>query len=1382
MARGDIDDRILKQALIDRQLVDKTALESLIQDQTDCFQALRKTLPGSSFLINLAQQTLEITDLVSGETRKKLSLKSGKAEAFDPENWEQWGSSPLLVQGSDGNQVGRLDGELTPTYGLVTLSDSSYVYNNGRLDTEYLGTSESCFFAGLYKGKPTAAPYDLFLSRDRSLLCLSDRGAGTLRLISTQDFSDQGLVQIREAGSNLALNVAPDIAQKRIFITDNQTSNLYILELESLQVQRQRVGLGILGNILLSPDGQHLYLLTLKPNQNLVYLNTKSFETEKSVKLKGDLFKANSSDPSDLFALSPDQKQLLVMTYLNEPTPFTPIITVLEADGVKTVRRYSIKEEGKPSQIFFAGKNPFREHARRLEDLVVEARLIEPRVLWELKRELRELQGLDPDEEGPLQPRKASEKSEVEAEAPEETSPREEETPEVEKEPEFLEIEQHIIDIAVTKKDQQKKDEMGITPAKAPKIDLPHEALEEIIDIMINTFQKQVEEDISDYPDVMMRLREEAEKARQELENYDSVIVQIPDLFEGKSLRTVILREAIVMMLDLKASIKAAGARTVPTHCPNCRQPLLGSWDCDACGFEIDNAERAFKRRTASAEPTANLARGQILVPDPLGLRILQLNPFKFVSWSLDPDQLSCDYPVDCLMLPNNNLLLADKDGHKIMEVGSRGKIFWTFDTHASGRHALRNPVRITYRYEDDNSVRLLIVDQGNHRVLEVDKNHEIYWEFGVQGEAGDHGKHLDTPCDIQYTHDNTYLIADTGNHRVLEIKGGNIYKEWGENLDLKSPTCAQRLLNDHTLILDSGNYRLLELDERGQIVRESTYYSREIDEEFRVVHPIKMIRLLNKDILIMDEDKLIQVMLNTNKLVWYSKLDDLAFQPQVQESEIVIDENGNERRIYKVVDHGEMRPVRLSQKINFKRMQQLIAARLHNEHVPGEEEDPDKMSIGAADRLRSLLADRKAEQARTMQELNLETFQPSEIFQKPDTELPNIRRYCIDRHHNALIRINRKGEVKWHYGFEVGQTLSRPFHIAETKRTLLVSDTGNNRILEISKADKEIIADFRGPADSPLSGPRSANRTAMGRTIIADQKNKRLVELDSRDRVVWEFNKPGQLSSPQYAEEVDNGDILFADSMMNSIRQVDKEGNLRWSYGSRIKGTGPGQLFAPEYATRLPNGNTLIADTRNNRIVEVDMNGAQVWLYEGRGRQKVLNPTRCERTEDNTTLIIYNNNREMIEVDAKGETLWYFRMGNDVFLPPVHGKGAKQMVEKLSTYYNPIEKRLVRMAANDGMKGVEVHVTLMDNVQMKSVRASLVLMALEKSGTVIKTFPTPEELLADKFGKFMIVSFILNPDIGMGTLELDVAAIAEIEAVKVEEISFEEAAAAGAR
>jgi hypothetical protein len=1378
MAPNDIDERILRQALVERGLVAREPLERLIQEQTDSFQAIQKTLPGFAFLVHLDRHTLEMRDMVSGQTRKNLLLNP-QGHAFRLDDWEPWGASPLLVQSVDGTQVGRMERSRNPVYGLVTLPSGSYFYNNGRLDTEFLGMSDTALFSGIYKGKPLFSPYDLFLARDRSMLCVADRGAGTLRVISTTDFSERGLVSIREAGSNLSLNVLPVPDRDAVFITDNQTSNLYVLDLKTLKLERQRLGLGVLGNLQLAPDGEHLFVLTLKPNQNLVFINLNSFEVKKTIKLKGDLFKVNSSDPADLLALSPDQKHLLVMTYLNEPVPFTPVVTVLEAESAKTLRRYSVKEEGKPSQFVFAEVNPFMEHVRRLEDMLLDARLIDPRVLWDLKRELRELQELETPGAPPASaPTTQEPESEPEVAISEAAEAAVAITPE--ETPQFLDIEQHVIAVSVLRKDQQPKDQLTITPGKAPHIDLPFEAIDEIMDILVQTFQKQVNEEITEYPDVMQRLRDESERVRQELESYDAALVQVADLFEGQGLRTVILREAIVMMLDLKASLKAAGTRTVPTHCPNCRQPLLGSWDCEACGFEIDNAERAFKRRTASAEPTANLARGQVLIPDPLGLRVLQLNPFKFVTWNLDPDQLSCDYPVDCLMLPNHNLLLLDKDGHKLMEIGPRGKIFWSFDTHLSARHRLREPVRVTYRYEDDdNSLRYLIVDQGQHRVLEIDKEHQIHWEFGIQGNAGGGDKQLNAPGDAQYTHDHTYLIADTGNDRVIEIKRGGIERSWGPELGLRSPTCAQRLLNDHTLILDAGNYRLLELDASGQVIKESRYYTREIDEEFRVVHPIKMIRLINKDLLIMDEDKLIQVMLSQNRLVWYSRLDDLAFQPQVQAGELITDQYGNERRIYKLLDHGEIKPVRLSQKINFKRMQKLIAARLSHEGL-SDEDDPDRLSSVAADRLRSLLANRKAEQARAMQELNLETFQPSAIFQKPDLEMPNIRRYCIDKHHNALIRINRKGEVKWHYGFEVGQTLSRPYYIAETKRTLLISDTGHNRVLELSKADKEVIAEFRGPSDSPLSGPRSAVRTLQGRTLIADQRSKRLVELDGRDRVVWEFNKAGQIASPQYAEELENGDVLFADAILNSIRQIDRNGNLRWSYGSRMKGSGPGQLFAPEYATRLPNGNTLIADTRNNRVVEVEMNGIQVWSYQGQLRQKIMNPTRCERTEEGNTIIIYNNHREVIEVSPAGETLWYFRMGNDVFLPPVQGIGGKQLVEKLQPYYNPIEKRLVRMAEKDGMKGFEIHVTMFENVQMKSVRASLVLMALEQHGTVIKTFPTPEEILADKFGRYMIVAFIGRPDVRLPELEEDVVRLSEVEKAVIQPISFEESVSVG--
>ncbi|HEY9840703.1 MAG TPA: hypothetical protein V6D23_09630, partial [Candidatus Obscuribacterales bacterium] len=404
----------------------------------------------------------------------------------------------------------------------------------------------------------------------------------------------------------------------------------------------------------------------------------------------------------------------------------------------------------------------------------------------------------------------------------------------------------------------------------------------------------------------------------------------------------------------------------------------------------------------------------------------------------------------------------------------------------------------------------------------------------------------------------------------------------------------------------------------------------------------------------------------------------------------------------------------------------------------------------------------------------------PSEIYEKPDFPLDNLRLYCLDRNHNAVIRINRKGEVKWHYGFEMGQKLNKPYHLAETKRTLLISDTGNNRVLEVSKADKEPAAEFKGPGMSPLNGPRSALRLSMGRTLIADQRKKRLVELGTEGEVLWEFNKSGQISSPQYAEELESGNILFTDSMLNSIREIDRSGNLVWSFGSRIKGSGPGQLFAPEFATRLVNGNTLIADTRNNRVIEVSYEGREVWIFTGdpRTRRRMLNPTSCERLENGNTLVTYNNHREMIEVTPAFETVWFFKMGNDVFLPPVSGDGksARQLVEKLATYYNPIEKRMLRSAAASGMSATEAHITLMDNVQMKSVRATLIMMRLEKFGTVIKTFPSPEELLADKFGKQLIVAIILDPETSAEAMAEDTLNIAEVEEVKLEPIALEEA------
>lgn len=1388
MAKSQITDTILFDALVQQKLASAADLQGLLDKQKSEFLAHQDLVSGIAYLIDPVKGSLILQTYPQQQELARFDLGTAQRPRFVADDWDPWGTHTLLTTRDEGNRLETFEFEVSQSYGLVALADKVYLYNNGHLDTQHLGLAKHALYGAVYKGKPESSPFDLYLSANQEWLCISDRGAGSVSLLNVKTREMQGPVSIRNPGSTHTLNIAIDETNARALITDNQTASLYVLDFASLQIERQRLGLGILGNLVMAPEKDHAYLISVKPNSALHYIDLKTWNSEKELKLKGDLFKADSSDPCDLISVSPNGEYVLIMTYLNDPEPYTPVISVIEARQAKTIRRYSLKDGVKPIQLAYGLLNPVVAYTRPLEDLVIEAGLVGPQAMWTLKRELRAQMGEDlEDEPAPSAVSKGARDEADDAETEQldvadEEDEKDEDEEEVEVE--FLEIEKQIIDYSMGTKNDPDAKQLNITPKKVNKISLPPAALAEIIDILATTFEKQVNQDVRDLPEVMDALGIEAEHARQQLEEYDSVLIQIDNLMPNQSLKTFIVREAIVMMLELQESSKE-NLRVVPTHCPNCSQPLHGSWDCTVCGFELESPDRSNKRAIASADAVANLPQGHLVVPDPQGLRLLQLNPYKYVSWHLDPDQLSCQYPIDTLWLPNDNVLVVDKDGNAILEVGLRGKVYWRFDTGRSDAHGLNEPVKITYFTSPDSGARhYLIVDQGNHRVLEVNRDHEIIKELGVKGIAGAEGSNLNLPSDVQFTHQQTYLVADTGNHRVIEYQQkGGVERIWGEELKLKSPTSVQRLFNGNTLILDAGNYRLLELDNSGDIVRECLYYTSQIDPEFRVVSPIKMIRLLNKDVLIMDEDKLIQVMLHTNQLVWYSKIEDLAFQPKVDAPEIVIDEKGVERLVYKVIEHGDMRPVRLSQKINFKRMQKLIEARLRAE-ADGVKPDDGKSSH-AADKLRSLIEDRKLEQRRSLHnELVMDSVHPSELHLKPGVDLPPMRHFTLDRHHNALIRLNRKGEVKWSYGFEMGQVLTRPRHLSETRRTLLVADTGNNRVVEISKADKEVILELLGPEDSRLGSPRSAVRLGMGRTLIADQRNKRLVELSPRGDIAWEYNKSGQIASPQYVEEISNGHLLFTDSILNSVREIDRDGNLCWSYGSRLKGRGPGQLFAPEFATRLPNNHTLIADTRNNRVLEVNLQGQIIWSYEGDPvrRLTLLNPTRLERLDSGNTLITYNNNREIVEVSPDGERLWWYKMGNDVFMTPVHGsaRGAMQMVEKVLPYYNPIEKRLIRSAEEKAMWGMEIHVSLLENTQMKSVRASLVLMVLENSGTVIKTFPSPEELLADKFGKELIIAFILDPNKDPEELAEDIRYIAEVDQAIMERIEFDEPVAVG--
>ncbi|MEZ0369020.1 MAG: hypothetical protein ACAI44_08060, partial [Candidatus Sericytochromatia bacterium] len=136
-------------------------------------------------------------------------------------------------------------------------------------------------------------------------------------------------------------------------------------------------------------------------------------------------------------------------------------------------------------------------------------------------------------------------------------------------------------------------------------------------------------------------------------------------------------------------------------------------------------------------------------------------------------------------------------------------------------------------------------------------------------------------------------------------------------------------------------------------------------------------------------------------------------------------------------------------------------------------------------------------------------------------------------------------------------------------------------------------------------------------------------------------------------------------------------------------------------------------------------------------------------------------------------QCLWSYTIGKDVFQAPVEGDEdtlVQHETDKPTSYYNAVEKRMLQEARQSRQEAVELHIELMDNVQMKSVRAQVIMYEVEKHGLVFKSFPPPEDLLADRFGKHLIITCLIDGAISGAALGARIANIAEVLRVEVRE------------
>jgi outer membrane protein assembly factor BamB len=202
----------------------------------------------------------------------------------------------------------------------------------------------------------------------------------------------------------------------------------------------------------------------------------------------------------------------------------------------------------------------------------------------------------------------------------------------------------------------------------------------------------------------------------------------------------------------------------------------------------------------------------------------------------------------------------------------------------------------------------------------------------------------------------------------------------------------------------------------------------------------------------------------------------------------------------------------------------------------------------------------------------------------------------------------------------------------------VLIVDDGTGAIVWQYGADRGISGSGSDQLNTPVAAV-FVPTNAGGNILITDQGNNRIIEVSEQTKeTLWQFPTPlskENLTLPDSAERLGNGHTLIADEGGNRVIEIDVDGAIVWQYPPQIDRT---LLNSPGFASRLPDGDTLITDTNNNRVLEVDMGTPPkvVWTYSTANRNPLVrspNPTHAVRLANGDTLIVDQFNDQVIEV-----------------------------------------------------------------------------------------------------------------------------------------------------
>lgn len=1283
-SKNRFEQELIQRVLLENGVIRPEHIHNAIEVQKKQVRENQKDLNLKSYYLNQEKYSLLITNPITDELLKEVvfPIKKKQAPRFFSADWYPVGGNNVIVfSDNECKEIGEFSWEQNDEIGITIGDNFSYLQIPNIEKNYYFPTINNLAYGYVPSEPINSLPLDMVHSNTKNLYFI-DRGSGILYLFDLLENKLSGMVHLRPAGySKKALNVASTPDGKKIFVTDNETPSLFIIDSKSLKIKKQGLPYGVLSNIY--ADQQWLYILvnTKGSYPQLVVVDNQNSILKETIELRGELF-STIDDPNDLIAISPSGKFLLVMTYVNYPSLFTPMVNVIDMENYTLADQIFLNDKTKPTYISFAMPKPkeFANTTSSLLEIMLEQGYIseneinkaiekieetekqkaldvippEPPTTYKEENdfELRLIDDTEENDEGISSPEDYPVLSEYELDPSLLLAFKEEQM----KHFGFLPINKinDILTIAVAR-DEYKEPLAQIIKQKFPELEV------ELVDFTLDEFNRFMKEFYSVIKDKFNAIvsnqleiqaqqqkyeeeKKKTEEKKQEYQEQQLIKKSENNIIKPPPPRPMELPKTQMppnLSAQIPSDVRLAVREKLKSLDPNmldeaiiaiCAEDFYNIWGMEVPKDELLKHSQIIKK-----------ARLEILEKD-----------YAFIKIENLVGQFSLEIVVN-----QEKIVVMLKTLVEIMQTqgsmpSGRPK---TTTIQQTGTGEVEKPKEIQ---------KTKCIKCGLEIPAEIDICSKCSRESDYRTHESDSLIRSPSSPDIfENLEEGHLLFADIVGNRVFEINkaGQVIWQLGGKNKDFEVlyPSSSVRLRSKTTLIADSENDKIVEYTKSGRV-----YWELKNREGFRDLYlrkPVFAMRLINGNTLIVDQGNHRVFELNhLDKIVWQygttgtvgitiSKLYSPSYVQRFSNGHTLITDTDNHR----IIEIDE------------------------NDEVIWQYGNP-KNRLGSGE-------------GSGRNHLNSPMFA---------YRLDNSNILIVDTGNSRILEVTTDKKVVWHFSTSIEDgspinVIPQKAYRLKTGNTLIIT---NEQIIEVSPEgqlmsikqidylpkspsfDSEVYPDqdkilqekfskmsevsekARLASDSYVKN--MSNLTELEVPLI-DRSNHKVFVVNRFKNVAWRFGEAEEhsdnyLDRPQYAELIKDEYVLIADTDNHRVIKVYRPTKeIIWQYGiTGAMGSGYNQLGHPRSVSLTQNNTLLITDQYTSRVIEVNMEKEVLWTFGGwdNSGNNVLNaPYYAQRTDTGTTLITDWTNHIVLEVNVYGDIVWMYGT------PKAPGKNPNQLM-----------------------------------------------------------------------------------------------------------------------